>query len=908
MEASSLNADASHQTASTSEMFTSTGTNALHGAIWTEFQNAALNALNFATQSPRGPGIPTIGYGYILGGPVYIPKLYDGRNKTFFFTTLQKYKSTFPWNVPLAMPTNAMKGIGTADGGYDLSALGRTICDPSLPLVGGICQAFPGNVIPGSRVSQSAKNALAKYYPNISSSTFFLGNQGPTGVGAQIQPYWDIFVRIDHQISTKDLITGTYVHNWGQNGYNDNTGGNFGPNTTGVFNSTSIGNFLNVSEHHIFSPRLLNEANYAVRPGTSATVEGSRGADVLTALGLPLTPNAPAGITGGPTITISGAASLMWAIQSTSESRTQTYRDVLSFSTGRFTTKAGAEMIRQRAPSASYSGLFGSYNFNGTFTGTGWGDFLLGLPITTSRNNFPGTIGKNNTQWGAFVTENIHATRNLTLDLGVRIEDLYAPIDPYGRGYNFDAATGRLVIRSSSSLSLLNPGLSPALVANIVTASAAGFPDRLVNNLVNVSPRLGIAYHLRGNTVLRAGYGAYGTLLNFGSATGGIFTAGSESYTNVNTCGSATCTPAFTLANPFPGGGTAGVSGLAVSGINPYLKAPVTHQWNLTVEQRLPAEIVLRTSYVGSVSRQLSYQRNLDLPPASTSPFSSSRLVYPSYIYSATYVDSGGNSSYNALDVEFKRPFSKGFTLLGGYSWEKCLSDVDETTGFGAGGPTIEDPYNRAREKGRCEMHPAHTFRALYTWDLPVGRSRGGLLSHPQNLGQKIADQVAGGWTWSGYFIARTGGYFTAYWSGVDSAHGPHTSQTLLRADIVPGCNPIPAHRDHLKMFEPACFTQPANGSYGDAGNGILEGLGVWNYDAGLYKYFHFSSDERMPKLRVAANALNALNHAGWGSSNLTVNAPAGVVAKSSGGIPFNGMSANLGYWRFIYLEARIEW
>ena len=73
-------------------------------------------------------------------------------------------------------------------------------------------------------------------------------------MGAQVQPYHDIFVRIDQQIGSRDLITGTFVHNWGQNGYNYNTGGNFGPDTTGVFNSTTIGNFVNISEHHIFQP------------------------------------------------------------------------------------------------------------------------------------------------------------------------------------------------------------------------------------------------------------------------------------------------------------------------------------------------------------------------------------------------------------------------------------------------------------------------------------------------------------------------------------------------------------------------------------------------------------------------------------------------------------------------------
>ncbi|MFN0169776.1 MAG: hypothetical protein ACKV22_25415, partial [Bryobacteraceae bacterium] len=512
---------------------------------------------------------------------------------------------------------------------------------------------------------------------------------------------------------------------------------------------------------------------------------------------------------------------------------------------------------------------------------------------------------------GFFVSETIRATRKLTLDLGIRFEVLYSPIDPGGRGYNFDKATGRFVVRTQDSLRLLNPGLSPTLRANVVTADAAGFPSRLVNNLVSTDPRVGLAYRLFNDTVVRAAYGIYGTLANVGAPTGGIFTAGSESNTNVFTCNNAagTCSPAFTLANPFPGSGTAAVSGLAVSGINPNLRSPRTHQWNATVEQRLPAEIVLRTSYVGTVSRQLPYGRNVNLPPASTIPFTSSRLLYPSYIFSAAYTDSGGNASFHALDIEFKRPWSKGFTMLGGYNFQKCLSDVDEMTGTSGAGPTIESPYDRSRDKGRCQAFSPNMFRAMYTWDLPFGQGRNWLLAHPDTLGKKILSHVVGGWTVSGFFLAKSGNYYTPYWSGVSAGNGPNTSQSRLRPDVIPGCNPNLPNRDHFKIFEYKCFTQPANGRYGNAGSGVIQSLGTWTYDAGLYKYFFFSGDERMPRLRLSANSLNAFNHAGWGpTADYNVNSPVGVVAKSNANATLNGITQNLGGWRQIYLEMRVEW
>ena len=912
LQTPSLNANAENQTANTSQLITKKGTNGFHGAIWAELQNPAINGSNIANPpgSPRDPGISSWNRGFILGGPVYIPKLYDGRNKTFFYSTFQKALWKFPWNVPLAMPTNAMKAIGTPGGGYDLSATGRTICDPTIERVGGVCTPFPGNVIPASRVSPIAQGILSKYYPNINGSSFFLGNQEGNGAGLYTNPFWDIVTRIDHQLTANDLLTGTWVRNSANTSYNTNTGGNTGPNTTGVFDQIAILNFLNFSENHIFSPSLLNEANYGVRMGGHSKLqERFDGANTVASMGLPATPNAPSGIGGGPTLSISGAASLTWSAQNEADQRIHTIRDVVSYTKGRFNTRGGVEAIIQSAPVSSYAGLFGNYSFDGTFTGVGYGDFLLGLPRSTSRSLFPGEIGQSRRQIGFFVTENVRATRKLTFDLGVRVSLLYSPIDPGGRGYNFDRVTGKFVVRSEESFALLNPGLSPELKANIVTAEQAGFPDRLVSTQVHLDPRLGLAFQIHGDTVVRAAYGIYGALANVAAPTGGIFTAGSESNTNLLTCAGGVCSPSFTLANPFPGGGTAAVTGLPVSGINPNLRSPRTHQWNMTVEHRLPADVVVRTSYVGTASRQLPFGGNINLPEPSTIPFSSSRLVYPSYIFSAAYTDSGGNASYHGLDIEFKRAWSRGWTMLGGYNFQKCLSDVDEGTGVGAAGPTIEGPYSRSRDKGRCNGFSPNFFRAMYTWDIPVGQGRG-YLSHPQSMGKKVLSQIVGGWTMSGAYLAKTGNYYTPLWGGAFPAgSGPNTGQSGLRPDLIGGCNPNLEDRDHFKIFEYTCFTTPPNGRYGNAGKGSIQSLGTWTYDAGLYKYFYFSGNENMPRFRLAANAMNAFNHAGWGpTANYNVNAPVGVVGRSDSNANLNGSTANLGGWRMIYIEMRVEW
>ncbi|PYV10770.1 MAG: hypothetical protein DMG07_20480, partial [Acidobacteria bacterium] len=191
----------------------------------------------------------------------------------------------------------------------------------------------------------------------------------------------------------------------------------------------------------------------------------------------------------------------------------------------------------------------------------------------------------------------------------------------------------------------------------------------------------------------------------------------------------------------------------------------------------------------------------------------------------------------------------------------------------------------------------------------PVGYGRP-LLSHADSLGKKVLSQVVGGWTMSGAYLAKTGNYYTPLWGGAfTSGSGPNTSQSGLRPDLIGGCNPNLDNRDHFKIFDYTCFAQPANGRYGNAGKGIIQSLGTWTYDAGLYKYFYFSGDERMPRFRLAANAMNAFNHAGWGpTANYNVNGPVGVVGRSDSNANLNGSTANLGGWRMIYVEMRIEW
>ena len=893
LQSSTLLADAQHQTSNTTEMFTAKGTNDFHGAVWSEIQNAALNALNWYSTSKRPPGLPTIGLGFIAGGPAYIPKVYNGRNKTFFHMTFQRYNFNLPGPSSATLPTAQMRA-------GNLSQQNTAIVDPITNT------PFPNATIPASRISPISQKIMDQFLPQVPAGAGF-SQFNYNVLTLYNQPYHDLFLRADQQLGAKDNVSFSYGYNYTiirqPNSPPPNAGRNFLQRQF---------NFFNASANHIFSPTLLNEVNFGARLGLySKSTNSVLGQDVMSSIGLALAPGTPSGITGGPSINITGATGLGFSAASESDERVYTIRDNLSWTRSRSTTRTGFELVRRRTETTSFANLFGTYNFTGLFARTGFADFLLGLPSQTSRNLPPGPIGQAPQQLGFFVNEDYRVRRNLTLNLGFRVQYNYAPIEPDGKYYNFDVGTGNLVVPNDSSLGKLNPGLSPALRARIVTAQSAGFPSRLMKGQLYLTPRLGFAYQLGNDSVVRGGYGIYGTLIAIGGATGGPFAVGVQNFSNTNTCdaGTGRCSPAFTLANPFPTNSLLAVSGLAVAGVNPNLRTPVMHQWHLTGERKLPGDIVFRGSYAGSRSTNLAYRANINLPRASATPFAQSRLVYPQW-FGVSYADSGGNLAYNSLDTEFKRQWSRGFTLNGGYALSKCLTDSDEGGleqnygSFGPLGATTENPYDRSRNKGNCEAIPRHSFRTMYVYELPFGKGRP-LLNSPQGLGGGIVNTLVGGWSISGFFLARTGNYFTPLWSGFDAAN---TGQTLIRTDRV--CSGKPSERTWTSIFDTSCFVRPPSGRYGNAGMGIIEGLGYWNYDAGAYKYITFGPNERLPKLRIGMTSMNIFNHPAKGNSGtgaFIINSSA-TVARANDTVYNSGTTANLGQWRQIYFEVRLEW
>lgn len=492
--------------------------------------------------------------------------------------------------------------------------------------------------------------------------------------------------------------------------------------------------------------------------------------------------------------------------------------------------------------------------------------------------------------------------------LGLRYQNNRVPYEINGRFYNFDPATGNLVVPDQDALGRINPGLSPALRSRIVTAQSAGFPGKLVQSQNGWNPRIGIAYRGFKDYVVRAGYGVYNHLVANGTTgNNNIFSAGAEDFTNalVNNA------PLFDLSNPFPsgtGGGTRPVGGISAGGINRSIKTPRTDQWNLSVDREIFLKFGLRTSYVGSKTTHATYRRNINLPPPSTIPFTSGRLIYPAYT-GVTFTDSGGNVSYHALDIEARRSLDHGIYLNFGYTLAKQMTDVDEggiqgTWGSsGALGPVIQNPYNRAGEKSNAHAIPRHFLKAVYTWDFPVGKGRT-WLNNPTTFGGAVLDRIVGGWTFTGTGYAHSGWWFTPFYSGFDSAN---TGQFTTRPDRV-GSGKA-ANRTPTNLFQVSDFVQQPAGRYGNSAPRVIEGLGAWKMDMGAYKSIALTSYEKGPELRIGMTSSNIFNHpnkAPWMNSAWLINSPR-TVGIADDYYYDSVVSGGLGAWRFVRFDVSVR-
>ena len=361
-------------------------------------------------------------------------------------------------------------------------------------------------------------------------------------------------------------------------------------------------------------------------------------------------------------------------------------------------------------------------------SGHAYADFLLGLPDTARRASPALLTEPQNRFLGLFVTDNWKATQRLTLDIGVRWDLMPPQTELNSRLAVFDPGRGAVVV-PDKALPLLSP-LLPRDYVPFVKASEAGLPQTLIrSDRNNVAPRFGFAWRPGSGTktVIRGGYGIY-------------FTAGSISTNKANTSPFVLAEPSFinTRPNPtlqlpqvFPAGGpSSGLTSVTLpAAVNPDLKVSYTQQVSFTVEREFLG-MALRTSYIGTLGRQRLYSWNLNSPPIDDRLFVDKQRPFPKYP-AISYTDNGANYNYNALNVELNRKFSNGLYYKFGWTWARDVGD------FSTDNAGLENPFDRARDRGPHTATTTHRATLAYVYDLPFGRGQRWMSSAPKAAGSR---------------------------------------------------------------------------------------------------------------------------------------------------------------------------
>ena len=841
---------------------TKSGTNDLHGALFWFHENSALNARPFFATS-RGQNIRN-NFGASSGGAIK-------RNKLFFFGTYEAERQRQPAIIAPNVPTVDMRG-------------GNFSAVPNLtlrnPFTG---QPFPGNVIPSSLINQGTLGWQNRFYPlpNFGAPTSTVANYRET-VPQQIR-HDQFDVRIDYAVKPSNNLYARVSYKRSEPKVLDS---GLPSDRTGLRVQVRMARQVAISDTWTITPTLINEfkagfaRNFNPRQGTLF------GQELVEQLGIQGLQPAP-GVENVPTLSVTGFQSMSQIAKAAPAENTFQFVDQITKIRGKHTFKGGIE-YRPQQYNDFVRPQFGNYNFTGFATGNAWGDFLLGIPQTTSRNYVRPPRYARFYQMSGFFQDDYKVSQKFTLNYGVRWDYNQPARDRQDIIFNVDPQNGRLVVPNQGIIDKYVNPLFPKAIP-IVTATAAGFPDRSLRkgDFNNFQPRIGFAWRPFGGsrTVIRGGYGFFNddfTADIFSALYGGPFSL-TESFVNTITSN----TPALTLQRPFLGTGATG--NVDVTGLDLNLRNAYVQQWNFTLERDLGASIGLRLSYVGTNSTKLVYGRNVNMPAPSTVAFNPNRRPYPLF-RNITMRENGGNQIYHALTTQLERKWSRGLSFMGAWTWAKNLTDIDEIGGVEAG-TVIENAFNRSRERADAQFTPRQRLISTLIWELPVGRGKR-LLNHSR------ASLVLGGWQLSGSYIAQTGEFLTPSFASVD----PSNTQTVGGIPDRIGNGNLPSGQRTIdRWFDVSAFAvPPANsGRFGTSGRGIIIGPGRQIASAALFKSFPIR--ERV-YFRVQISFTNLFNTANFDIPALNISAPNSVgTIRATAGRDLAGPRNGL-------IGARLDW
>jgi Carboxypeptidase regulatory-like domain/TonB dependent receptor len=831
------------------------GTNNLHGTLWEFNRNNAFtqswDALAHVSATPARLNLNQ--FGGNVGGPVYMPKVYDGRNKTFFFFNAETgYLLNGVLQASTAVPDAAVRS-GDID---ELITAANAASGGLRPLVNPYTkQPF----VLGQKITV-APNSLVMLNPAITPLPNITPAPGTTNnfdyPSTKTNNYQHDYIgRGDQTIGSKDTVSGHYIFDvtysngpatWANN--NDN-------------NKATSKHFV-VAETHVFSPSLVNEFRYGWSNfveielfGTSNTAAYNIANGMMQ---IPFSSSNPRYF-GPPNITIGGpgTAYTLFNLQRTIGPRNRSnginqFVENFSLQKGKHFLKFGADIGKR----ADYFNLArdprGTFSFDGRFTapystgvpGSGLLDFLLGYIATASIN--PTQTNDIISSWvqGYSAQDNWNVTPTLTVNLGLRW-DHYAPWVEKNNLYSDVYVAGD------------SNGWIPE---KIVTPANSSYGRGLIQPVYHdFGPRVGFAYQPYGlnKVVVRGGYGIYYTpeIANvFYQMAEGAQEANAAAPTgNLGDGVAGQTIPNLTWSNPFPGTVASSTpSYITTPELSQHLQDQMNQEYNLTVQTELPGKVSGQIGFVGARgTHTFQYYSDVNAPPPvnpATPGLGStnSRRANPAFAYAILGDLSTGSSSYNSLQARLERRVGNGLNFLASYTWSKSISgpgDIGGLVGGGLAGAQAYDPYDPREDRSRSVYDLPQRFVVTALYDLPFFRNTTG-----------VTKLLLDGFQVSTIVTAISGDLLSPGYTGPSV----NASTITTRADVVPGQQVSVPNKTPLRVFNTGAFKNPAVATFGNAPRMDIRAPGYLDSDLSATKGFKFGESRN---LQFRADFFNAFRH-----------------------------------------------
>jgi len=885
------------------------GGNDLHGSLFWFGRNDALDA-----QTPfsgKNSKLRQNQFGFVASGPAYLPKLYNGRNKTFWLANYEGWRTTLGTTVQgLVGDPAQLSGDFSASG---LPAYGSAACTtalasnlPCMPIDPTTGAPFPGNKIPSTSLSRLAKTSLAQ---NI----FPAPNCTACGAAVNFREAVNAPTTQNQQTYKLDQDLGRFGRIFGRgtlaNYTNSNAGGTVSiPFGNGSFvekeTSWTVGHTINIGSH------LVNQARYGQLEATANQCSQAVPQSVIDAIGFTgVYPNLSDCARSYPGITLNPTSRVGGPVNDTTLSNipTREIADSLTLIHGRQTLTMGVDYrhwIQKRNLNADYLGDFTYRNdlilqngsSNGFIpgpqngcptpacgTGNSIADFLLGyyqsvgafLPGPFSKAGQIGNLNQYHFSYFApFVQDDWKVSSRLTLNLGLRWDFRTVPFEESNKMGWLDTSNpdGGLCIADPS---LVTKGIAPPGSMY----RYCGRRNPADGSKKPFAPRFGFAYRPFGGdkTVIRGGYGIF-----FDSSEGREIDDSGDIYPYAVR---AAVTPAtqpvasapklsdqIFIANNTISPVTPAQSTFIAVIISENPKNPYAQQWTLSAQREILKNTTLEVNYLGNKGTHLLTRNNIAQAfapdPSNITPVASRK---PYQNFTGVYIDSEwrGRSNYQSGNIKLEHR-STSLTFQAAYTWSKSLDDKSAAAGIGASGGGFQgfmDNHRPELDYGLSDFDVKSHFVSNFVYELPVGRGK-------RYLGNanRAADAAIGGWQLGGIITLQKGFPFSINANDANCLLDTPFCAALNRADPVSGQNPNSGFtRSTAEWFNTAAFVQPGPGFYGTTARNYLRGPGFNNWDMSLAKSVALT--ERM-RFQLRLDAFNTFNHPHFNAPNSTIGSP----------------------------------